>query len=233
MTDLLLYALPGWGFSAKIFNELSNNGLTIKGLDYFKLSNFTIQSIAEKLSESLSHPSILLAWSFGGLIAIQIAALFPQKVKKLILIASQPRFIADQDWVGINSHSADQFSKNFSHATEAQINYFINLVNYPHRNAHKKTGLAHYFLHQNTAYCEALLNLFFYADLRAEYQSLSAPILHIINQKDAVIMQNEQQLKVLNSNTHFITLADTGHAGFLHYPEIYQEIIKEFCDNEF
>jgi len=71
-----IYPIPGWGFSSQILNPLATNRLNIVGLDYF----------------NTQEPSL---GSIGGLIAIKMAALFPKKVRKLILVSSQPKFLSN------------------------------------------------------------------------------------------------------------------------------------------
>lgn len=228
---MTLYTIPGWGFSSSIFNSLNSNHLAITGLDYIDAAIINLEYITKHLADSIPDHSVILGWSFGGLIAIKLASLYPNKVKKLILISSQPKLLSDEDWLGIEANNADRFSNEFNENTENQIEHFIKLVNFPNRNIDTKKILKDYFLQHNKEKLLKWLHLLFNADLRQDYQSLTMNILHIINKEDAVIKQNDIQLKSLNSNTKTITINKSGHAGFLTHFSHYQNIIKDFiCD---
>lgn len=229
---IVIYAIPGWGFSAKIFDLLTTRELNFIGLDYFKTATSSIELIAQRLSSHITDKAILLGWSLGGLLALKLATLFPTKIRKLILISSQPKFIADDDWAGISSNSANNFVTQFNADSKKQTTQFIDLVNYPNRTVSNKIKLTKFFLHNYTTTLSPLLRILFETDLRKDYQNLTLSTLHIINEKDLVIKQNEQQFKLLNPKVTFIKISHCGHAGFLNDSATYQNIIRSFCLNE-
>ena len=128
-----IYAIPGWSFKSSIFNTLNNENIHITGLDYTHLSQLTLTEIAQRLSASLAEQSVLLGWSFGGLIAIKMAGLFPKKVSKLILLDSQPRLRASLNWTGIDQTDLQNFSKALTQGFKKQMNWFIRLACYPNK----------------------------------------------------------------------------------------------------
>jgi pimeloyl-[acyl-carrier protein] methyl ester esterase len=61
----------------------------------------------------LPNNPILLGWSLGGLLAINIANKI--KVSALILVAATPKFVQTNDWVyGIDAYNFHQFSDALS-----------------------------------------------------------------------------------------------------------------------
>lgn len=223
-----IYAIPGWGFSSEILSPLATNGLSIIGLDYFKLAESSLESIAKRFVDIIPNNATLLGWSFGGLIAIKIAALFPKKVRKLILISSQPKFLSTGSWQGIQPNVGINFIKRFRNNPENQISRFINLVSYPSRKTINKKFLSQHFVTGDIDKLLLLLRTLFNADLRKSYQSLIPEILHVINKEDGVIQQNEVLLKGLNPKINAVSLKKLGHAGFLDDCISYQNIIKDF-----
>lgn len=227
--NITIYVIAGWGFSPKVFTVLSTTDLTVIGLEYLTTSLTTLESIAAHLSKVLPENSILLGWSFGGLIAIQIASLFPNKVKKLILISSQAKFLSEAGWDGIEPGDADNFIKSFKNNREKQTDKFISLINYPNRCLSNRHFLLENFLHLDFSYLLKLLYVLFNTDLREEYQTIPSKIFYILNKQDAILRQNENQLKSLKHNAKIISLDNAGHAAFLVYPSIYQNILKNIC----
>ena len=226
-----VYAIPGWGFRASVFNTLNNEGFQITGLDYIHLSQHSLVKIAEYLSNSLPDQAILLGWSFGGLIAIKLAFLFPKKFKKLILLASQPRLQSTINWIGIDQKNAHDFKMALMNNFDKQLEYFIRLSCYPNSASATKIILKQHVFQERTQELTSLLSLLFDADLRTEYCRLDLDILHIISDKDAVIPQDPIQLNELNSRINTLTFQNVGHAGFVSNHMIYINAIKDYLDN--
>ncbi len=221
-----LYAIPGFGFDASIFKGLAlENQLAITGLNYRQHNLSALETISHAVAAKLPHESTLLGWSLGGLIAIQIAANFPHKVKQLILIASQPKLLADAStgWRGIPQTFVTDFFEQLIKNQGAQMKRFYRLVAYPQKiHALLNTHATSYASEQ----AAALLSMLMETDLRAVYSNLTQPILHITHLKDAVTPPNTQALKALRPETTHIAL-QTGHAGFLSQAAAYRhELIQ-------
>jgi pimeloyl-[acyl-carrier protein] methyl ester esterase len=70
--------------------------------DGFKGENFpsidfsNLQDASDKLAKDLLGDNLTLAgWSMGGMLAILLAAKFPEKIKRLILISTTPKFTGE------------------------------------------------------------------------------------------------------------------------------------------
>ncbi len=222
----LVYTIPGWGFSAGILKQGALADKTCFELDYFDFSDLSIEGIALELSKAIKQPSILIAWSMGGLFAIRIASLFPEKVKKLILLASQPRFIADTGYSGIEYPVMNFFIESAYQNFFRLKQQFINKVNFPIEN-----DVAPFFLDGYSKQLKSLLKTLEIADLREDYRSLKTEILHIIGGRDAVLKQDEQSLRKINSNITVVRIADAGHCGFLTHALSYRCAIDRFISS--
>ena len=227
-----IYMIPGWGFYSDLFQYSELNEFTYVGLDYFNEENLSLQSISRVLAIRIPNHSTILGWSFGGLIAITLAYLFPDKVKKLILLASQPKFLEDLFWKGITHKIADHFVETAQYNFKQLKTSFISLVNYPsHNSKYKKHLEKNYITHHDVALVK-LLKVMFSTDLRHEYQAIKSKILHIVSNRDAVLPQTQHQLRQLKSNVEIVSLDKVGHAGFLTHGKVYRDIIKNFLSNE-
>src|SRR3990167_4381912 len=225
-----IYAIPGWGFQSNIFNTLDNENFHVVGLDYIHLSELTLMEIARCLSVSLEEQSVLLGWSFGGLIAIKLAALFPEKVKKLILLDNQPRLQASLNWAGIEQFTIRNFAKALTQDFKKQMNWFIRLIGYPNRSPAIRQILKQHLFQESKQELTSLLNLLFDADLRNEYRNLDSDVIHIINEHDVVILPNRNQLTALNPYINIRMFPGKGHAGFLINRVAYIAAIKAFLN---
>ncbi|MCD6045094.1 MAG: bioH [Gammaproteobacteria bacterium] len=229
MKDELIYTIPGWGFSADIFNHGALADNTCFGMNYFNYSDMSIEDIALQLSNAITKPGTIVAWSLGGLFAIKIASLFPDKVKKLILLASQPKLLAEIGHSGIDPKTIQVFIKSACQDFSQLKKKFISEVNFPNKNFLYRNSLNTYFLDNFSGQLKDL-SKFFSADLRDEYSHLRKEILHIIGGKDAVLKQNEQCLRKTNSNITVVHIAEAGHGGFLTHAKLYRSVMDEFID---
>jgi pimeloyl-[acyl-carrier protein] methyl ester esterase len=130
-----LVLLHGWGMNGAIFNpllEYLNEDFELLCVDLpghgkSGLVETDFDQQVEKLAYLLPD-SILLGWSMGGLYATALARLYPEKFSHIILVASNPRFVQQDDW-----HSAvpqqvfDEFSSSLSGDWKATIKRFIGL----------------------------------------------------------------------------------------------------------
>lgn len=222
-----IYALPGWGFSSKLFDLLSTEDLPFIGIDYSHLPEHCIEGIARQLSSNIPDGCHLLGWSLGGLIAIKIASLYPKKVKHLILISCHPQFQEDTHWEGVTSSVANHFTQKFQENPKKQIKEFLRLVSYPSSTPNKTRKLLGEYLLQEYHHLTPLLEMLFSENLRHAYAQLPMNVLHILNREDAIVQQNTDQLTAINPSVKIEIIENSGHAGFIHHAESYRAMIRD------
>lgn len=228
-----IYTLPGWGFSADIFKVFFEAaGLDFHPLEYYHTTFNSLEEIAKKLGKNLPSPCVLLAWSLGGLIATQIADFFPEKINKIIFLASQPRFLADDNWSGMHPNDLKNFIQAWDRSPTEQIDYFLRLVSFPSRKISLHKFAKKHFITSDNFQLKLLLNLLFYADLRQTYKKINVKTLHIIGRKDAVIQQKYDELQKLKIAQTVIEVIGAGHLGFMMQQNIYIQHIKNFLTYE-
>jgi pimeloyl-[acyl-carrier protein] methyl ester esterase len=104
--DLVL--LHGWGLHSLVWDAvmpalLEHFQVTVIDLPGFGRSpvpggDYNLDYLVDHVLAVAPENAIWIGWSLGGMVAMRIAAQFPQRVKALVTVASTPQFVADERW---------------------------------------------------------------------------------------------------------------------------------------
>lgn len=221
--------LPGWGFDASILHAM---GASLMPKCYFvnlpEISDKTygINEVLEKLIIQVPNASILVGWSLGGLLAINLCSAFSDKFTKLILIASTPKFITTSGWPGISVREANHFMNTAQKDIQKTLTRLLKLAEYPFAGLDLDNYLNRSLSLKNLLfYLEFLMN----TDYRDAYHSLTIPILHLFGGKDAIVSASTMTaLKSTSSHATFKQIKEAGHLPFITHFVTTQKAIKEF-----
>ena len=130
--------LHGWGMNSEVWfetvDELSNNyRVTLIDLPGFgKNANVNCEFQLDKLTECIlphvPQGAILVGWSMGGLIAMNITLKYPERIQKLVLISCNAQFSASANWpAGMKAEVLDGFVKNLSEDYKQTLQRFLML----------------------------------------------------------------------------------------------------------
>ena len=216
--DLVL--LHGWGFNSELFNTLVDDyknqcRITIIDLPgHGRSSNVDggLNEWCDEIIKILPKNPILLGWSLGGLLAINIASKIT--LSKLILVASTPNFIQTKNWIfGIESGDFEQFSSALQLNLSKGLKRFISL-----QTKDKSTlKTLNKVIEQYPATIQALnqgLEILLNTNLNNQFKKLSIPIEVVLGKYDTLVPvkidhwyhQNNIKTQVLH----------TGHLPFFH-----------------
>ncbi len=215
--DLVL--LHGWGFSSELFNSL---------VDQYK-SQYRITKIdlpghgrsddiegglnkwCNEIIKILPSNPILLGWSLGGLLAINIAN--KVEISKLILVASSPNFVQNNNWkFGINANNFEQFSDSLQLNLSKGLKRFVSL-----QTSNKiQLKALNQAIEQYPATTKALnqgLKILLKTNLMETLEQLTIPIEVILGNRDTLVPYKiEKWYQGLNIKTQIL---NTGHIPFL------------------
>jgi pimeloyl-[acyl-carrier protein] methyl ester esterase len=130
--DLIL--LHGWGFNSELFNGLIDqykNQYRITKIDlpgHGRSDDVTggIDDWCDEIIKILPNNPIILGWSLGGLLAINIASKI--QTSQLILVASSPNFVKNEQWkFGIDADNFQQFSDALQLNLSKGLKRFVSL----------------------------------------------------------------------------------------------------------
>lgn len=135
-----LVCLHGWGMHSQLFQPLvarlqQHYRITLIDLPGCGGSRevsipYQLDALCQALDDIISKPCMLLGWSLGGLIARHYAVNTPDAVNQLITIASNPCFVADSGWPGIDRQILNQFATQLQDNPEQTLAHFFQLQCY-------------------------------------------------------------------------------------------------------
>jgi len=133
----VLVLLHGWGMNARVFDALADSlaaEFDVRALDLpghgsrAPLAENTLQAWADDLAGQLPDGATLLGWSLGGQVAMRAALDHPQRIARLVLLASTPRFVATDDWPrGMAAADLQAFGAALLADPEATLLRFLSL----------------------------------------------------------------------------------------------------------
>ncbi len=232
-----LILLHGWGWNSAIWQpiipqlaesfQLFLIDLPGCGKSPLLSKDYTIEEIATQLFAVVPEQASWLGWSLGGMIAWWIALHYPEKVNRLITVASTPKFVADPNWPGIQPSVLDQFKSALIHDYQQTLNDFLDLQL---RGAEKRhellLGLQTQLLQGPTPAISALLGgleLLKNLDLRPHLTKKICPSIHLFGSHDTLVPKD---VTLLLTDHHCETIHRAGHIPFLTHTDIFSKYIN-------
>lgn len=197
-----LVFIHGWGLNSAVWHptveKMKNNfeviiidlpgfGLNIN----HTLTPYNIDVIAEKIQQAINKPAVYIGWSLGGLIATQIALLYPEQVKGLVTVASSPYFSKQSKWPGIAPSMLKLFHRQLSEDSKKTIDGFLKIqaMGSPHVR-HDIKIIRDLVMEYPMATMQTLdnsLTLLETVDQRAQLSSVNLPFLRMYGRLDSLV----------------------------------------------
>ncbi|MGO4221449.1 pimeloyl-ACP methyl ester esterase BioH [Lysobacter sp. TAF61] len=195
------------------------------------------QALSAQLVERVPD-AVWLGWSLGGQFALRAALDFPRRVRGLIMIASSPRFVADNGWPhGVTPQLFRDFGDALSRDFRGTLEGFLALeaLGSPHAQeelrslkvqAFERGEPAERALQEGLALLDGL-------DLRAELPQLQVPSLWISGRRDRLVPAGAMPAAAaLAPNARSVVIAHAGHAPFLGATDQVAKEIDAFMADE-
>ncbi len=229
-TEKILF-ISGWGTGKEVWSNV------IKGLDkknsseyipWYKCLKTDIDNDdISKFLNSVSKPVILVGWSLGGMVALRIAAKFPEKVSGLILVSASARMIQDAGYVGVNKRVIKAMKLRLKTDKSGLLNDFAEMGIAPSKDKTIISEFVNNALGIESCELSAGLTFLMDNDFRNLLNRLKMPV-HILHGKYDQIM-NVENAVYLNQNIENSTLNIINREG--HFlPQTKHEIIINSID---
>ncbi|MDM7862055.1 pimeloyl-ACP methyl ester esterase BioH [Alteromonas sp. ASW11-36] len=240
----VLVMLHGWGLNSGVWHSvipLLAEHFTVISIDLPGFGtnsrqlpkDYSLAHISEWVSACIPMASIVLGWSMGGLVAQHIALQAPEKVKRLVTVASTPCFEQKADWHGIKPNVLNAFEQQLEADFGKTLARFlaIQALGSPSAKADIKQIQRHVrkFSAPSPVALLAGLQLLSSVDLRHTIASISCPTLRIYGRLDSLVPADGIPLiQALQPDCVSKIIQHAAHAPFISHPREWVELIVEF-----
>ncbi len=168
--------------------------------------------------------AVWLAWSLGGLLAMEAALQAPERVAGLIMLTATPRFAQAPDWpAAMAAETLDRFRDELLADPPATLQRFLALQVRGSDAARETLRTLRTELAQRQAPDpDALalgLDLLQKGDLRARLAELACPSLWLFGERDALVpAATSLGVAALRPGARVGVIAGAAHAPFLSHP---------------
>ena len=238
--DLAL--IHGWGVGAAAWDELlplltpnfrvhrialPGYGNAPDGADF--------KDTAAAIGEALPAGCTLCGWSLGGLLALQAAALAPQRVDRLVLCGATPAFVQRDGWPHAQTSALlNGFGEALAKDAAQTLQRFIALFNQGDRQARAITrtlakALTANGLADHTTLARGL-DWLRRVDLRAQVSAIAQPTLVIHGEADPLMpLAAAHWLAAALPDAQLEVFGGAAHAPFLNDRERFAQLLTDFC----
>ncbi len=239
-----LVLLHGWGCDSQ-----SWQGFGVKLRDYFDVYIIDLPGFGENKHLAINIESLLsvlpkvgiyLGWSLGGMLAMQIAHLYPQRVSAVITLAANARFTQSDQWPNAMDELVYQnFANSVQQNAQKTLKQFAQLVagnpNSENTNT-SKTLLKQlrdlYSQQLEVNNLSKTLDWLHSIDNQKNYASIIVPGLHLLAEGDQLVPKTciadlEDLSKAAPCEQKYVSL-NSSHALHLEIPEELVKLIVDF-----
>ncbi|ROQ21105.1 malonyl-CoA O-methyltransferase [Marinimicrobium koreense] len=239
-----LVLLHGWGFDSRSWEPLlpwlrqysDVIALDLPGFgDSPAGADFSLDSVLNAIDQSLPAQATLVGWSLGGMLAVALAARRPERITRVITLASNLRFVADASWPEAMAPATNErFKRDFERAPVKGLKRFLGLVAHgDQREREVRAALANLQPEPEQVrpqWGQALTLLSDLDNARA-FEQLRQPGLHLYAEHDALVpLAAAGQLPALNQRQRVSVVAGAGHAMHWSEPERVGEAVLHFLN---
>jgi pimeloyl-[acyl-carrier protein] methyl ester esterase len=235
-----LVFLHGWGLNHQVWSQLmlalpTELDIHTPDLPGFGLSpcpaSYNIDSVLAQLAEQIPAQSTVVGWSLGGLLAIALASRYPDKVKKLGLIASSPCFMAKENWPGMESRVMQQFAGQLQQDLALTVERFLAIQAMGSSTARQDIKLLKQAVLSLPLPCalalQGGLELLATLDLRQEFAALPQPVFSILGRLDSLVpVAIAPLLQKLQPGIQIEILQKSSHAPFISHQQEFISLLQ-------
>ncbi|WP_282177997.1 pimeloyl-ACP methyl ester esterase BioH [Vibrio nereis] len=237
--------LHGWGMNGAVWHQtveaLSQHYcvhvVDLPGFGHSHQAHFdSIEHMAELVLASAPSKATWLGWSLGGLLATHIAVHHPERVEKLITVASSPKFAAEKPWRGIQPNVLSAFTDQLVEDFQRTIEQFMALQAMGSPSARQDVkSLKKAVLSRPSPNPKSLLaglNLLADIDYRDMLGALQLPTLRLYGRLDGLVPAKvAKDVDQLMPHSESFVFSASSHAPFMtEFDEFCQQITRFIRD---
>lgn len=237
--------IHGWGMHGGVWTEVRDqlardyrvHVVDLPGMGFSKpIAPYDLQHLADGLATELPDNLALLGWSLGGQVATRMALDHPDRINKLILVGSTPRFVQAGDWqAGVPPEVFRSFAAQVTADYHDTMTRFLGLQAFGGEASRTLLrALRERFFVRPTpepAVLQDALDILLHTDLRVEIPRLQQPVLLIHGNRDTlapVAASHWMAAHIPDARLHVIEGAS--HAPFLSHPASFMATVQSFLN---
>ena len=244
--DLPLVCLHGWGLNLRVFDALREDlgdaqplvalDLPGHGASAWDASRAGFDAQVDAVLEALPPRCALLGWSLGGQLALRIAARAPDRIARLVLVATTPRFVAQADWPhGMTDSVMQRFATQLASDWHQTVEDFLQLQVRGSRDATEALAQLQRALREHgeaqPAALAAGLDILKSVDLRDSAPQIQVETLVVSGQHDRITPPGASAwLAATLPRAHAVELPRAGHAPFLSHAQDFTRELRAFLE---
>ncbi|MCW8906483.1 MAG: pimeloyl-ACP methyl ester esterase BioH [Sedimenticola sp.] len=242
-----LVMLHGWGMNAAVWQpvadilaeryrvtlvELPGHGGSEYDSSCSQLDQWTSACL-----EAAPERATWIGWSLGGQLAQHAALLAPERINRLVLVASSPRFVVDEGWPHAMSQvTLNLFAKALLRDHHQTLERFLSLQVQGDEAARETLRLLRKEIAQrreaDPTALEHGLDLLRDVDLRDQLLQISCPTLWLLGERDTLVPADlGDDLERLMPEAEVLILQGCAHAPFLSHPRQCLRALDHFLES--
>lgn len=209
--------LPGYGESSSV-------------------SAASLDDYVEHVASCVRQPSLMVGWSLGGLVTLQLAQRYPEKVSGLFQVATNPKFVQSDNWqAGVEMNVFEQFAESLNKDINATVRRFLALqVRGTSASMQTVRELQQSTNERGLPGLDVLmqgLDILSSADLTTELSQCQCPVTWLLGDKDAMVpVEVAESIKSLLPGVDINIIQGAGHAPFVSHPEVFSKLLVQTAE---
>lgn len=195
---------------------------------------YTLESVVDAIARELPEQACdIVGWSLGGNVAIRLAEKYPQRIKSIVLIGSNPHFIKTESWQGVEPLILKAFANNMQENGVSTLLRFMSLQ--VQGTLAAKMSLKYIkAAMQECAIPEVKvlmggLSILQTVDQIETLSHLSMPVLMIFGGRDQLVpVSVAEQCQALQDQIEVSVIAEAAHIPFITHQQQLLPLVQDF-----
>lgn len=233
-SKISLRVISGWGVAPAILHtwlETLPPHFDIQTVDIPDLTagqRLSVDERCEQLLQSAPDNTYWLGWSLGGAIALDLAAYSPETVRGVITLATNPCFVAQSDWPGMDREQFEAFLHSYQVNAAKTLQRFASLQIAGAQDSRAQLRELKSHLLEPLPVLSDLLELLA-VDRRELVKDLRVPLVSLLATDDALVPPRvAQSLAGLGANVRAEIICQASHLLFQDQPATVTESLVDW-----
>jgi pimeloyl-[acyl-carrier protein] methyl ester esterase len=244
-TGAPLLLIHGWGMHSGMWEQVAEHLAQTHTVHCVDLPGhggsatctpYGLDALVQNLSAKFDEPLTVCGWSLGGQVALRWAHLHPSQVNKLVLVATTPCFVQQENWsCAMAADTLQDFAASLLQNHTQTLRRFLALQL---RGSENERELlldlrARLFAHgePDVAALQGGLDILRDTDMRSQLAQIVQRTLLIAGERDTLTPHAASAYMSQHMpDARLQVVEGAAHAPFLSHPQVFMQHLKRFLD---